>query len=332
MDIRQSPLILGFSLGRYFGVTVRMSVWFLVLILILCLRLPIVIGLWASAILFISILIHEFAHVFGARATGGEGDEILMWPLGGLAFVSPGPNFRSEFWTTAAGPISNALICLICLPAVLSAGVFWDSLHPIVLPHLDFSLSNFTTAINSVFVLMFSLNFKLLVLNLLPIHPLDGGQIAFSISKLYWDRGTARIGTLYASMAICLILAISGTFMESTEIVFIGFLLMTFGLQAHMNAVFAQQFGELGFEYGMSSEDEYGLFEEEREPQLSMVERWRQRREEKRRIKEAQTRAETSQKVDALLEKINTAGMDSLSEAEKKFLQQASTRYKTQKD
>ncbi len=332
MDIRQSPLILGFSLGRYFGVTVRVSALFLFLVLILCLRLPFVIGLWASGILFVSILIHEFAHVFGARVTGGEGDEILMWPLGGLAFVSPASNFRSEFWTTAAGPISNAILCLITLPAVVSAGVFWESLHPIVLPPLDFSLANFPLAFNSVFVLMFSLNFKLLVLNLLPIHPLDGGQIAFSISKLYWDRGTARIGTLYASMAVCLILAIAGTLMESTEIVFIGFLLMMFGLQAHMNAVFAQQFGEMGFEYGMSNEDEYGLFEEEPEPKLSMMERWRQRREEKRRVKEAQTQAETTQKVDALLEKINTEGMDSLSEAEKKFLQQASSRYKAQQD
>ncbi|MBT5017705.1 MAG: hypothetical protein HON04_03070 [Planctomicrobium sp.] len=332
MDIRQSPLVLGFLLGRFFGVTVRVSLWFFVLIIFLCLRLPIVIGLWASALLFVSILIHEFAHVFGARRTGGDGDEILMWPFGGLAFVSPANNFRSEFWTTACGPLANLLLCIVSLPAVLSADVFWESLRPIMLPPLEFSLSNLPGSINSVFVLLFALNFKLFVFNLLPIHPLDGGQITFSIAKLRWDRNTARIGTLYASMIVCIFLAIIGTFTKSTDAVFIGFALFMFGLQAHMQAVFAQQFGDLGFEYGPGEDDEYGLFREEPEPQLSMMERWKLRRDEKRRDKEAQTQVETKQRVDELLEKINVNGFDSLTDAEKKFLQQASSRYKTQSD
>lgn len=332
MDIRQSPLMLGLNLGRYFGVTVRMSVWFLALVLFLCLRLNVVLGLWASVILFISILFHEFAHVFAARQTGGHGDEILMWPLGGLAFVAPAANFRSEFWTAAAGPLSNMLLCLISLPAVLSADVLLESIRPVVLPPLEFSTSNLLTTLNSVFVLVFALNFKLFLFNLLPIFPLDGGQIAYSVAKLNWDRSTAKIGSLYASILCCLIIAVAGAFAKSTDIVFIGFALMTFGLQAHIVAIYAQHFGEIDLEYGPDDEDQYGLFREEPEPQLGMIERWRLRREEKRRMKDARNRAETSQKVDALLEKINTQGIDSLSDAERKFLQQASSRYKTQQD
>lgn len=332
MNIRQSPLLLGFPLGRYFGVTVRMSVWFLVLVLFLCARLGLVIGMWASVLLFGSILLHEFAHVFGARGTGGHGDEILMWPLGGLAFVTPASNFRSEFWTTFAGPLTNLLICVASLPAVLSAGVFWEAIQPITLPPLDFSMRDLAGSLNSVFVLLFSLNFQLFLINMLPIHPLDGGQLAYLFAKLHWDRGTARIGSLYLSMIVCLILAIGGAIAKSTDMVFIGFALMTFGLQAHISAVFAQQFGEMGFDYAGSNEDEYGLFFDEPEPQLSMIERWKLRREEKRRIKEAQFQAETTQKVDELLEKINIDGIASLSEAEKKFLQQASSRYKTHRD
>ncbi len=331
MDIRQSPLILGISLGRYFDVTVKVSVWFLALVFLLCVRLPIVIGLWASLLLFTSILIHEFAHVFGARRTGGHGDEILMWPFGGLAFVSPAGTFRSEIWTTAAGPLSNLALCLVCLPAVISADVLWDSLHPVMLPPLDFSLSNPATFVTSIFVLTFALNFKLFVFNLLPIHPLDGSQIAFSVAKLRWDQATAKIGTLYLGIVVCLIVAITGVVMKSTDVVTIGLVLMVLGLQAHMTAIVAQQYGG-GFEYGPGGDDEYGLFAEEREPQPGMVERWKQRREEKRRLKEAELQAETAQQVDALLEKINTDGIDSLTPAEKKFLHQASTRYKTQND
>src|SRR5947199_261288 len=43
----------------------------------------------AMTILFGSVLLHEFGHCFGARWVGGEADEILMWPLGGLAFTRP---------------------------------------------------------------------------------------------------------------------------------------------------------------------------------------------------------------------------------------------------
>lgn len=331
MDIRQSPLIMGFSLGRYFDVTVKVSVWFLLLVILLCLRLPIVIGLWASLLLFISILIHEFAHVFGARRTGGHGDEILMWPFGGLAFVSPAGTFRSEIWTTAAGPLSNLALCLISLPAVISAGVFWDSLHPIMLPPLDFSLSNPATLVTSIFVLMFALNFKLFVFNLLPIHPLDGSRIAFSVAKLRWDQGTAKIGSLYLGILVCMIVVFIGVWVKSTDVLTIGFVLIMLGFHAHLTAVYAEQFGG-GFEYGPGGDDEYGLFAEEREPQPGMMQRWKQRREEKRLLKEAELQAETAQQVDALLEKINTDGIDSLSAAEKKFLQQASSRYKTQND
>ncbi|TWT58697.1 putative zinc metalloprotease Rip3 [Thalassoglobus neptunius] len=333
MDIRQSPLILSIPLGRWFGVDVRMSVWFVGLILIFCLRLGGALGLAVSAILFCSILAHEFAHVFGARATGGEGNEILMWPLGGLAFVSPAPSFYSEFWTTLAGPLSNAAICIICAPAVASSGMLLESLHPILLPYVDLSLSSPAVFLNSIFVLAFSINFKLLLLNLLPIYPLDGGQIAFYIAKLHWERGVARLGTLYLGAVITIILALAGMLTASTDLVFIGFLLMVFVLQAHMTTVFAQRFGEVGLGYGLEDEGESYLNyldeDEDPTPRPGPIQRWKAHRREKRLEREAQQQAETSQRVDALLEKINLSGFNSLTDAEKKFLQQASSKYRS---
>src|SRR5580658_1075962 len=43
----------------------------------------------SMTILFVSVLLHEFGHCFGARYVGGDADEILMWPLGGLASANP---------------------------------------------------------------------------------------------------------------------------------------------------------------------------------------------------------------------------------------------------
>src|SRR5207248_3246779 len=87
-----------FPLGRLFGIRVLVH-WFFPLVaagLVLQKALakpanetvPIP-GQWIDAaclmgILFASVLLHELARVFAARAQGGEPQEILLWPLGGL--------------------------------------------------------------------------------------------------------------------------------------------------------------------------------------------------------------------------------------------------------
>src|SRR4051812_9913331 len=45
--------------------------------------------LQSMSVLFVIILLHEFGHCFAARAVGGEANDILMWPLGGLAMANP---------------------------------------------------------------------------------------------------------------------------------------------------------------------------------------------------------------------------------------------------
>ena len=67
----------------------------------------------SSLILFVIVLLHEFGHCFAARHVGGRGDHILLWPLGGLAYVDapkrPGPTFFTAF----GGPFVNIVICAL---------------------------------------------------------------------------------------------------------------------------------------------------------------------------------------------------------------------------
>ena len=64
-------------------------------------------------LLFIIVLLHEFGHCFGARLMDGDAENILIWPLGGLAAVEVPQTPRANFITTAAGPLANLLICLV---------------------------------------------------------------------------------------------------------------------------------------------------------------------------------------------------------------------------
>src|SRR3712207_6268912 len=57
--------------------------------------------------LFGIVLLHEFGHAFACRQVGGIANAIMLWPLGGAAYVQPPPRPGAELWSIAAGPLVN---------------------------------------------------------------------------------------------------------------------------------------------------------------------------------------------------------------------------------
>ncbi|HJT35533.1 MAG TPA: site-2 protease family protein [Pirellulales bacterium] len=115
--------------------------------------------------LFAIVLVHEFGHSLACRQVGGVANQIMLWPLGGVAFVSPPPRPGATLWTIAAGPLVN-----VALAPVTFAGAY-AALHS-ALPGAD--LRHYAVSVAQI-------NIVLLVFNMLPIYPLDGGQILQSI-------------------------------------------------------------------------------------------------------------------------------------------------------
>jgi hypothetical protein len=124
-----NPMSWSLPLFRAFGVLVKVHVLYIVITVTLILRAAYMKDSYVSLadvflltvpILFLSILFHEFGHIFGGRAVGGEGDEILMWPLGGLAFVEVPREWKAHTLMILAGPAVNLGIAV--LAAVVMAG------------------------------------------------------------------------------------------------------------------------------------------------------------------------------------------------------------------
>lgn len=126
--------------------------------------------------LFGIVLMHEFGHAFACRQTGGTVGDILLWPLGGVARVSPPQRPGAMLWSIAAGPLVNvALLPVFFLLARFAFHADWGHTQP--------------NAYHFLYTLQY-INIVLLIFNLLPIYPLDGGQILRSI--LWYFTGRAK--------------------------------------------------------------------------------------------------------------------------------------------
>jgi Zn-dependent protease len=75
--------------------------------------------------LFGIVLLHEFGHALACRQVGGQAELIVLWPLGGVAYVNPPARPGATLWSIAAGPLVNVGLAII-LSGVLMAAKSWE--------------------------------------------------------------------------------------------------------------------------------------------------------------------------------------------------------------
>jgi Zn-dependent protease len=126
--------------------------------------------------LFAIVTLHEFGHSLACRQVGGTAERIVLWPLGGVAYVNPPQRPGATLWSLAAGPLVNVAL----VPVLLGLG--WAG-RLLGRGEAEGNLPDLWWAI-------FGMNAVILAFNLLPIYPLDGGQILRSL--LWFVLGRAR--------------------------------------------------------------------------------------------------------------------------------------------
>ncbi len=125
--------------------------------------------------LFLIVTLHEFGHSLACRQVGGQANQIVLWPLGGVAYVDPPPRPGATLWSIAAGPLVNVVL----IPIIMGVGrmsllLGWYAAVPDLRPLIH---------------TIFYIDVGLLVFNILPIYPLDGGQILRSLLWFVMGRG-----------------------------------------------------------------------------------------------------------------------------------------------
>ena len=136
--------------------------------------------------LFVIVTMHEFGHSLACKQVGGRADQIVLWPFGGVAYVAPPRRPGATLWCIAAGPLVNVVLFPILLGSwFLAQRLGWPDSAP----------DAYTFTLTLCYI-----DLMLLVFNLLPIYPLDGGQILQSL--LWFVFGYARSLMIAASLGL----------------------------------------------------------------------------------------------------------------------------------
>ena len=333
MNHRESPLYWAIPIGTWAGTRVRVSVFFPLVLLLFCVRLEsVALGGAVTGVLFLSVLLHEYGHVIAARRTGGSGDEILIWPLGGLAYVQTQPNFQSRFVTAAAGPLVNLGLCVLTvwhvvrLPSLHTADVW----NPFVMPNVDLAGQTFSAFL----VITFTVNWALLLLNLIPVYPLDGGRMlqAGLTTKLGKETGTdiyIKVGFFFA-----FVMMFGGLMFDHTYLLFIGSIVLVLNMQESVQMRSGESYDEsfMGYDF---SQGYTSLERSEEQPaprRQSAISRWKEKRQKERTRRQQEQEMEDARLLDQLLDKVHAQGMDSLTDAERRDLDRVSARIRNKNE
>jgi len=326
MSDRLSWMLLSFPLPQLGSLRIRVSWFFLLFAGVFGVRFGWPLGLTVVGILLVSVLLHELGHVVAARLTGGSAHEIHLTPVGGVAHVQPGRGTWSQVLTAVAGPFVNLLICLAAFPSSYAPETLWGVLNPLVLPVGALSEGHLARDLG---LIAFAVNWLLLLINLMPIVPLDGGQIvrALLATRIHPElvgRAAVQIGLFFSGLVM-----LAGLFGDWSAVVFLGAILMV----VNVIQLFEEQISDemddsfLGYDFseGYTSLDRSApASSTPREARLSPLQRWREQRRLKRELEERQQQVEAERQLDSLLAKVHEHGMASLTAREQRLLQQVS--------
>jgi Zn-dependent protease len=243
------------KLGQLFGIRIGVSRWSLLVLFFVIYALngyfsgilpnrteAFIVAALGALLFFATVVAHELGHALVARHQGMAIEGVDLWALGGFTRTRGEPQTPgAEFRLSAAGPAVNALIIVICVLAGLAFGSFRHFLDVALLE------SGLHAAAPLVLLGWLALiNLVLLVFNLFPAFPLDGGRIARAIVwRITGDpnratRACARFGQLFGLLVmaggVALVVGGSGDVTSGLWFVLIGLFLTQAARQASMQA------------------------------------------------------------------------------------------------
>jgi Zn-dependent protease/CBS domain-containing protein len=188
------------KLGRFAGIDVYVHATFLLLIGWVGYSYWLAHHNWGEVLngilfilaLFLCVVLHEYGHALTARRYGIKTRDITLYPIGGVARLERMPDKPiQELWVALMGPVVNVIIA-----AVLFAYLFFtNGLGP---------LTSLTLTSGSFLTRLMIINISLVIFNLLPAFPMDGGRVlrALLALKMEYTQATQVAANIGQGLAL----------------------------------------------------------------------------------------------------------------------------------
>lgn len=187
------------KLGTFAGIDVFIHITFLLLVGWVGLShwlenqnwLEVLSGIGFILVLFLCVILHEYGHALTARKFGIKTRDITIYPIGGVARLERMPEKPiEELWVALMGPAVNVVIAVGLFAALLLTG----NLVP---------LSELGVASGSFLERVMVVNISLVLFNLIPAFPMDGGRVLRAILAMRMDyvRATQIAASIGQGMA-----------------------------------------------------------------------------------------------------------------------------------
>ncbi|MCI0332549.1 MAG: M50 family metallopeptidase [Planctomycetes bacterium] len=328
------------SLGRWWGVAVYLHIFFLLsALLALAFTLPepdlLGVSVLMVVVLLVSVTLHEVGHALAALRVGGKVDAIVLGPVGGL--ISPRVPDEPEIhvFVALAGPIVHLLIAVVAAIVLVVAGdtKLLGLLNPLSTPP-DLVEPGGLGLVAAKLTLW--LNWILMLLNLLPAYPFDGGPVLRAILWPALGRRTARIVTARVAMVLAALICVAGLLTLGGDLpthvpawiplITLGMILF-FSARQDLSAAEPHERADQIAGYQLNSDGLDlldAMWSSDDEEEVVLVEHQQRQPEQNSSVPEASEDA----RVDAILARLHDSSWDELSPEEIAVLQRASQRYR----
>lgn len=166
--------------------------------------------------MFVCVVLHEFGHALTAKRFGVKTADIILLPIGGVARLVNLPDKpKHELWIAIMGPVVNLIIAIIIFITLYI--MHGSDLVYLVQQELDLHMN-----LSQFLILILQANIILMIFNLIPAFPMDGGRVLRAFIAMYSNRLIATKWASRIGQICCIIFIIVGIFTNAWTLAFIG--------------------------------------------------------------------------------------------------------------
>ena len=318
---------LAVPLGRFMGTRLKLSVLMLIAVLAVIWRVQtFTTSIMFSSVMFLSVCLHEITYIWASHRAKVPCAERVLWPLGG--FYSRSPKLIVPI-VSLAGPS-------VCLIITIAAGIQLhssDDILTLLNPATSWQGLQSQSMTTQLLRIIFLINFLIVFANLIPVRPMALGYVLQSYLTRRYSNIESRDLLLRSGLVISIFGLLAGFVFDLSGLAALSAFLLLLHVheavqwfQPSESASRVSRYdSEDSFSASVHDEDE-DFSDEDTDDSENVVDRWKNRRESERDLRERELEQQEHDELDRVLEKLHKQGREALSVAELHLLNRVSAR------